>query len=164
MEEAEGYRSSKQTRLKSLLSTLLDDPVLKDVPRKPTVHDVETLIGLELGSAMKIFIHKMDNTVFDVAVQNSATVKDLKSAIQKKINEMEQSQMGHRHISWKHVWSNFCLCYANQKLTNDESKLQDAGIRNNSQVHFMRHLATREAGRHSRPKKRRFFHGLSKQY
>lgn len=39
-------------------------------------------------------------SVLDVAVMNSATVKDLKLAVQKKINEMEQSKMGHRHISW----------------------------------------------------------------
>lgn len=31
---------------------------------------------------------------------NSATVKDLKLAIKKKVNDMEQSSMGHRHISW----------------------------------------------------------------
>lgn len=36
----------------------------------------------------------------DVAMMNSATVKDLKLAIKKKVNEMEQSKMGHRHISW----------------------------------------------------------------
>ena len=36
----------------------------------------------------------------DVAVMNSATVKDLKLAVKKKVNEMEQSKMGHRHISW----------------------------------------------------------------
>jgi hypothetical protein len=38
--------------------------------------------------------------VKEVAVLNSATVKDLKLAIRKKINEIEQEQMGHRHISW----------------------------------------------------------------
>lgn len=31
---------------------------------------------------------------------NSATLKDLKLVIKKKVNEIEQSQMGHRHISW----------------------------------------------------------------
>lgn len=36
----------------------------------------------------------------DIAVMNSATVKDLKLAIKKKVIEFEQSKMGHRHISW----------------------------------------------------------------
>ncbi|XP_042402270.1 U11/U12 small nuclear ribonucleoprotein 25 kDa protein-like isoform X2 [Zingiber officinale] len=101
-EEDIGYSSitTKKAQLQSMLSTLLDDPILADVPKKPTLVDVDTLINLELGSAMKITIVKMDNTSFDVAVLNSATVKDLKLAIKKKINEMEQTTMGHRHISW----------------------------------------------------------------
>lgn len=36
----------------------------------------------------------------DVAVLNSATLKDLKLAIRKKTDEIEQAKMGHRHISW----------------------------------------------------------------
>ena len=35
-----------------------------------------------------------------MALMNSATVKDLKLAIKKKVNNVEQSKMGHRHISW----------------------------------------------------------------
>ncbi|GJU37765.1 U11/U12 small nuclear ribonucleoprotein 25 kDa protein [Tanacetum coccineum] len=70
----------------------------------------------------------------DVAVMNSATVRDLKLAVKKKVNEMEQSKMGHRHISWKHVWRNFCLSYHNEKLLNDDATLQDHGVRNHSQV------------------------------
>lgn len=38
--------------------------------------------------------------LIDVPVMNSATVKDLKLGIKKKVNESEQSKMGHRHISW----------------------------------------------------------------
>ncbi|KVI05156.1 hypothetical protein Ccrd_016473 [Cynara cardunculus var. scolymus] len=90
----------KKAKLNSTLAALLDDPVLADVPKKPTLSDVDTLISLELGSAMRVSVLKLDNTSFDVALMNSATVKDLKLAIKKKINEMEQSKMGHRHISW----------------------------------------------------------------
>ncbi|OVA08863.1 hypothetical protein BVC80_8809g8 [Macleaya cordata] len=131
-----GYSSSsnvKKARLQSTLSALLDDPILSDVPNKPNLADVDTLINLELGSAMRISIVKMDGTSFDVAVLNSATVKDLKLAIKKKTNEIEQSKMGHRHISWRHVWANFCLAYHNDKLIDDKSVLQDFGIRNSSQ-------------------------------
>ncbi|KAF8377757.1 hypothetical protein HHK36_031142 [Tetracentron sinense] len=97
-----GYKSNtvKKARLQSTLSALLDDPILADVPKKPSLADVDTLISLELGSAMKISVLKMEGTSFDVAVLNSATVKDLKLAIKKKTNDLEQSQMGHRHISW----------------------------------------------------------------
>ncbi|KAJ1273321.1 hypothetical protein BS78_06G271300 [Paspalum vaginatum] len=100
-EEVAAYQSSeaKQAKLQSMLAALLEDPILADVPRKPSLADVDTLINLELGSAMRVTIVKLDNTSFDVAVLNSATVKDLKLAIRKKISEIEQGQMGHRHIS-----------------------------------------------------------------
>ncbi|MFQ6651848.1 hypothetical protein Gotur_024012, partial [Gossypium turneri] len=58
---------------------------------------------------------------------NSATVKDLKLAIKKKVIELEQSKMGHRHISWfiilRHVWANFCLAHHNEKLLDDDAAL-----------------------------------------
>ncbi|XP_043688368.1 U11/U12 small nuclear ribonucleoprotein 25 kDa protein-like isoform X2 [Telopea speciosissima] len=137
-ESVVGYNSSnvKKARLQSMLSALLNDPTLADVPKKPTLADVDTLMNLELGSAMRISIVKMDNTTFDVAVLNSATVKDLKLAIKMKTNDMEQSQLGHRHISWRHIWANYCLSHNNEKLIDDNALLQDFGIRNNSQLAF----------------------------
>ncbi|WOL09702.1 U11/U12 small nuclear ribonucleoprotein 25 kDa protein [Canna indica] len=153
-EENVGYSSitAKKAQLQSMLSALLDDPILSDVSKKPTLADVDTLINLELGSAMKITFVKMDGSSFDVAVLNSATVKDLKLAIRKKINEMEQATMGHRHISWRHVWANFCLSHHNEKLLDDNSVLIEYGIHNNSKV----------SQKHSKRRKHRFFHGLSK--
>ncbi|KAI8015794.1 U11/U12 small nuclear ribonucleoprotein 25 kDa protein [Camellia lanceoleosa] len=134
-----GYNNNnvKKATLHSMLAALLDDPILADVPKKPMLSDVDTLISLELGSAMRISVLKLDHTYIDVAVMNSATVKDLKLAIKKKVNDMEQSTMGHRHISWHHVWANFCLSYHNEKLLDDNSALQDYGMRNNSQVQFV---------------------------
>ncbi|PIA59076.1 hypothetical protein AQUCO_00400141v1 [Aquilegia coerulea] len=160
-----GYNTDtvvKKARLQSTLSALLQDPILSDVPNKPTLTEVDTLISLELGSAMKLSVAKMDGTSFDVAVLNSATVTDLKIAIKKKTNEMEQSKMGHRHISWRHVWANFGLSHHNEKLIDDNAVLQDFGIRNNSQVHFVPYVTSRVYRKHSRRKKHRFFHGLSK--
>ena len=137
-ENAVGYHSNnvKKVRLNSTLAALLDDPILADVPKNPTLSHVDTLISLELGSAMRISVLKLDGTAIgthiflmillfpclafsqtpcfmnnwnsihhlvlglDVVIMNSATLKDLKLAIKKKVNEMEQSKMGHRHISW----------------------------------------------------------------
>lgn len=152
----------KKARLNSTLAALLHDPILADVPKNPTLSDVDTLISLELGSAMRISVLKLDDTSFDLAVMNSATVKDLKLAIKKKVNETEQSKMGHRHISWKHVWANFCLSYNKEKLLDDNSVLQDYGIRNNSQVHFIPYIMSKDSRRHSKGRKHRFFHGLNK--
>lgn len=158
------YNSSniKRARLRSTLSALLQDPILADVPKSPTLPDVDTLISLELGSAMRVSVLKLDGSSFDFAVMNSATVKDLKLAVKRKVTDAEESKMGHRQISWKHVWANFCLSYHNQKLLDDDSKLQDFGIRNNSQVHFIPYVMSKNTKRHSKRKKHRFFHGLSK--
>ncbi|XP_027090894.2 U11/U12 small nuclear ribonucleoprotein 25 kDa protein [Coffea eugenioides] len=158
------YTSSnvKKARLHSTLAALLDDPVLADVPKKPTLSDVDTLISLELGSAMRISVLKLDGTSFDVPLMNSATVKDLKLAIQKKTNEIEQSRMGHRHISWKHVWENFCLSYHNDKLLDDNALLQSYGIGNNSQVRFISYIMSKASKTHSRRRKHRFMHSLKK--
>ncbi|KAK9216900.1 hypothetical protein WN944_008912 [Citrus x changshan-huyou] len=147
--EVGDYNSStmKKARLHSTLTALLDDPILADVPKKPTLSDVDTLISLEMGSAMRISILKLDGTSF--AVMNSATVKDLKLAIKKKVNDMEQSNLGHRHISW-------------QKLLDENFALQDCGVRNNSQVQFVPHVLSKGSGKHSERRKHRIFRGLSK--
>ncbi|XP_061342162.1 U11/U12 small nuclear ribonucleoprotein 25 kDa protein [Gastrolobium bilobum] len=154
--------SVKKARLNSVLTTLLEDPILGDVPKNPTLMDVDTLISLELGSAMRISVLKLDGDSFDVIVMNSATLKDLKLAIKKKVNDMEQSSMGHRHISWRHVWANYCLSFNNNKLLVDDAALQNFGLRNNSQVHFVPYVTTKEFRRHSKRRKHRFFHGLNK--
>lgn len=67
-EEVAAYQSSeaKQARLQSMLAALLDDPILADVPRKPSLADVDTLINLELGSAMRVTVVKLDNTSFSI--------------------------------------------------------------------------------------------------
>lgn len=60
------YNSSsvKKARLQSTLAAVLSDPVLADVPKKPSLADVDTLINLELGSAMRITVLKLDGTSF----------------------------------------------------------------------------------------------------
>lgn len=65
-EDENPYNSSnvKRAKLNSTLATLLDDPILSDVPRNPSLSDVDTLISLELGSAMRISVLKMDATSF----------------------------------------------------------------------------------------------------
>ena len=67
-DEVGGYNSSnvKKAKLQSTLAALLDDPILSDVPKKPTLSDVDTLISLEMGSAMRISVQKLDGTSFGI--------------------------------------------------------------------------------------------------
>ncbi|KFK23082.1 hypothetical protein AALP_AAs68689U000100, partial [Arabis alpina] len=83
---------------------------------------VVKLDGFSLGTTLNLFLY--------VAVMNSTTLKDL---IKKKVNEIEQANMVHRHFFLKHVWSNFCLSCDTVMLLDDEAVLQDVEIRNNSQ-------------------------------
>lgn len=64
------YNSSniKRARLRSTLSALLQDPILADVPKSPTLSDVDTLISLELGSAMRVSVLKLDGSSFGIAI------------------------------------------------------------------------------------------------
>lgn len=66
----EGYKENniKKARLQSTLAALLDDPILADVPRKPTLSDVDTLISLEFGSAMRLNVLKLDATSFGTLI------------------------------------------------------------------------------------------------
>ncbi|TYI36980.1 hypothetical protein ES332_A03G179900v1 [Gossypium tomentosum] len=174
----------KKVALLSTLAALLDDPILADISKKPSFSDVDTLINLELGSGMCISIVKLDGTFFDVAVMNSATVKDLKLTIKKKVIELEQSKMGHQHISWRHVWANFYLANHNEILVfeiilkcciwpslksidlahinlNKIHMLMNYG-NPSSRVHFLPYVVSKGSGRHSKRRKHQFFHGLNK--
>ncbi|XP_020868583.1 uncharacterized protein LOC9326723 [Arabidopsis lyrata subsp. lyrata] len=71
--------------------------------------------------------HSRFGSSLDVAVMNSATLKDLKLLIKKKVNETEQANMGNRIIGVlamcrKHVWSNFCISCNNEKLLDDNGQ------------------------------------------
>jgi membrane protein YdbS with pleckstrin-like domain len=64
--EIEGINREKaRQQVEAILSTLLQDPILSDVPKHSlSVSDVDVLINLELGSAIRLAITKMDNTSF----------------------------------------------------------------------------------------------------
>ncbi|TYJ43635.1 hypothetical protein E1A91_A03G166200v1 [Gossypium mustelinum] len=145
-------KNVKKVALLSTLAALLDDPILVDISKKPSFSDVDTLINLELGSGMCISIVKLDGTFFDVAVMNSATVKDLKLTIKKKVIELEQSKMEKKKAEQLRLL----------KLLDDGAALQDFGVRNNSQVHFLPYVVSKGSGRHSKRRKHHFFHGLNK--
>jgi len=95
-------------------------------------------------------------------VPRNARVRDLKQAVMKYVDLSQQNKMGDGHISWKHVWGSFCLCYEDAKLIEDSAHLQSLGIKNNEQLRFEHHVSSREVRCHSPAQKRRFYHGLWK--
>ncbi|CAN1812681.1 U11/U12 small nuclear ribonucleoprotein 25 kDa protein, partial [Linum perenne] len=85
-------------------------------------------------------ILKLDGTCFDVEVKNSASVAELKHAVETAFSYMPQKGPG--KISWQHVWGHFCLSYHGQKLLSEADSISNFGIREGDQLQFIRHVST----------------------
>ncbi|KAJ1410939.1 Ubiquitin-like domain superfamily [Sesbania bispinosa] len=88
---------------------------------------------------LRLSVLKLDASSFHVEVARTATVAELKQAVEAAFSYMPQKGTG--KISWPHVWGQFCLCYDGHKLVTDTDYLRDYGIRDGDQLHFMRHVS-----------------------
>ncbi|GBG89865.1 hypothetical protein CBR_g49713 [Chara braunii] len=139
------------------LKSLLEDPLLQDVSKKPSLKEVETLIAMELGNAMRLTINRLDGTSFEVMVLDNATVGDLKMAIEKAFRDNKTLSSRQCRISWRYLWGHFCLSADGQRLLDDKAPLHRFGITNMAVLQFAHHISGKGGGKHSRPRKRRFF-------
>ncbi|KAM0042292.1 putative U11/U12 small nuclear ribonucleoprotein 25kDa protein [Helianthus debilis subsp. tardiflorus] len=96
--------------------------------KKPTLSDVDN--PDQLGT--------WECTSFDVAVMNSATVKDLKLAVEKKVNEIEQSKMGHRHISCISLMNRWLLVLDTNVAVMNSATVKDLKIAVEKKVNEMK--------------------------
>ncbi|XP_042513277.1 uncharacterized protein LOC122088166 [Macadamia integrifolia] len=87
----------------------------------------------------KLSILKLDGSSFDVQVAGTASVDELKQAIEDSFNLSPKEGQG--KISWSHVWGHFCLCFEGQKLLNDKAYIRSFGIKDGDQLCFIRHLS-----------------------
>ncbi|XP_055991069.1 U11/U12 small nuclear ribonucleoprotein 25 kDa protein [Sorex fumeus] len=122
------------------LAMVVQDPLLCDLPIQVTLEEVNSQIALEYGQAMTVRVCKMDGEVMPVVVVQSATVLDLKKAIQRHVQLRQEREGGIQHISWAYVWRTYHLTSAGEKLTEDRKKLRDYGIRNRDEVSFIKKL------------------------
>ncbi|XP_053653762.1 uncharacterized protein [Cherax quadricarinatus] len=65
----------------ALSQLLQDDPLLKDLHPQVTLEEVNALIELEHGRAMKIYIEKADEGFWTVVIPHEATVYELKQGL-----------------------------------------------------------------------------------
>ncbi|CAM6046388.1 unnamed protein product [Sphagnum compactum] len=149
----------RRSQFEPLASTLMDGPLLHNVPNHS---EMESLVVETAAGDVKLCILKLDGSCFEVTVPRNARVRDLKQAVMKYVDLSQQNKIGDGHISWKHVWGSFCLCYEDAKLIEDSAYLQSLGIKNNEQLRFEHHVSSREVRCHSPAQKRRFYHGLWK--
>ncbi|KAG0472146.1 hypothetical protein HPP92_016692 [Vanilla planifolia] len=86
----------------------------------------------------KLTIIKLDASSFDVHVARTASVRELKIAVEDVFTQSKKD--GPREaISWMHVWSHFCLSYRGLKLIEEKALLKNFGIKDGDQLHFIRH-------------------------
>ncbi|XP_022134606.1 uncharacterized protein LOC111006831 [Momordica charantia] len=89
---------------------------------------------------LHLSVLKLDGSCFDIQVKKSATVAELKGAVEAVFSHMPQDGPG--KISWLHVWWHFCLCYAGEKLVDDTDYIANFGIKDGDQLQFVRHVTT----------------------
>ncbi|KDP33582.1 hypothetical protein JCGZ_07153 [Jatropha curcas] len=89
---------------------------------------------------LKLSVLKLDGSCFDIEVMKSATIAELRQAVEAVFSHMPQKGPG--KISWPHVWSRFCLTYDGQKLLMDTDYIRNYGIKDGDQLQFIRHIST----------------------
>ncbi|CAN7045727.1 hypothetical protein IGI04_008407 [Brassica rapa subsp. trilocularis] len=88
---------------------------------------------------IRLSVLKLDGTSFDVNVTSSATVRDLKLAIETAFSHVPKK--GPSKISWSHVWGHFCLCYGGQNLVTDAECIGSYGMKDGDEVRFKNHVS-----------------------
>ncbi|CAH8310672.1 unnamed protein product [Eruca vesicaria subsp. sativa] len=88
---------------------------------------------------IRLSVLKLDGSSFDVNVTSSATVRDLKLAIETAFSHVPKK--GPSKISWSHVWGHFCLCYGGQKLVTDTECIGSYGMKDGDEVRFKNHVS-----------------------
>ncbi|XP_078443909.1 uncharacterized protein LOC144713249 isoform X2 [Wolffia australiana] len=86
-------------------------------------------------------IVRLDGSSFDVTVLRSASVGELKLAVEEIFSGSPGSSTGDvscQLMFRSHVWGHFCLCHMNQKMTDDKISLQAFGVKDGDKLHFIR--------------------------
>ncbi|CAH2077261.1 unnamed protein product [Thlaspi arvense] len=88
---------------------------------------------------IKLTVLKLDGSSFGLEVLKTATVGELKMAVEAAFSHLTITGPG--KISWPHVWGQFCLSYEDKKLINEAEYLIELGIKDGDQLRFIRHIS-----------------------
>lgn len=127
----------------ALCQLLKKDPILNDLHPQVTLEEVNALIELEHGRAMKVYVEKADGGFWCVVVPREATVHDLKKALKNHVALMLNRKGVKKKINWKYIWKAYWLCYEGEKLADDRKKLLELGVKNKSSLTFVKRLRER---------------------
>ncbi|KAJ8751877.1 hypothetical protein K2173_026079 [Erythroxylum novogranatense] len=89
---------------------------------------------------LKLTVLKLDGSSFEIQVMKSATIAEMKLAVEAVFSHLPRKGPG--KISWSQVWGDFCLCYDGQKLITDTHYIKIYGIKDGDKLQFIRHLST----------------------
>lgn len=115
------------------------DRLLSDLPSGVTLQEVKSLIALEYGQAMTVYLNRGDKKT-GVIVSQSDSVGQLKKAIQLTISlELKRSgRLTPKQLNWRYVWRSNWLCFGGKQLKDDREKLCDLGVRHKSEIRFVK--------------------------
>ncbi|CAI7819960.1 unnamed protein product [Closterium sp. NIES-54] len=118
------------------LQALLADPLLADVAADVSLEEVETLIAAETGGGMRLRVRRLDGGEYAVVVRQSATVGDLKAAVERKARRWAQ---GEGAEAGRYIWSHACLAVDGHPLPFHSltTPLLDLGLTNGDQLCFL---------------------------
>ncbi|GLT67803.1 hypothetical protein SLA2020_400860 [Shorea laevis] len=88
---------------------------------------------------LNLSVLKLDGSCFEVVVARTATIAELKEAVEEVFSQLPRDR--DINISWSHVWGHFCLCYKGHKLVDDKASVRLFGIKDEDQLCFVRHLS-----------------------
>ncbi|XP_023211920.1 U11/U12 small nuclear ribonucleoprotein 25 kDa protein-like [Centruroides sculpturatus] len=125
---------------KGISRIIATDPLLADLPDGVTLEELNSLLALEQGRAMTLFVKRADGLVYDIIIEQKTNVLDLKKAIRRYVTTKLEREGKKRTISWRYVWRIYWLYFEGQKLMNDHYLLKDYGIGNNSEITFIKRL------------------------
>ncbi|KAJ4880638.1 Ubiquitin-like superfamily protein [Raphanus sativus] len=89
---------------------------------------------------INLTVLKLDGSSFDIEVLKTATVGELKMAVEASFSHLHITGLG--NISWPHVWAQFCLSFEDQRLTNEADNLIGLGIKDGDKLRFIRHTSS----------------------
>uniref|UniRef100_A0A023G4T7 Ubiquitin-like domain-containing protein n=1 Tax=Amblyomma triste TaxID=251400 RepID=A0A023G4T7_AMBTT len=128
---------------KKIHALISSDPLLNNLHPEVTTDELKSYLALEHGQAMSLVVHKADNDYYTVVVEQKATVLDLKKALRRHVTLRMARKGVKRVLSWKYVWKTYWLSFEGELLRDDKALLRDFGIRNNSQLSFVKRLRER---------------------
>ncbi|XP_057309971.1 U11/U12 small nuclear ribonucleoprotein 25 kDa protein-like isoform X2 [Hydractinia symbiolongicarpus] len=128
---------------RNLLEELLKDPLLQDIPKDTTASELQAKLDLEKGRAFIVNLRRSSEEGFEhipIIVKQKTTVAELRLNIQRTLGRKIQEENGLTCLSWQHFWKTYWLVHNNEKLSDDRKSLKDYGIKDKSEITFLKRL------------------------